>query len=201
MAKNSLLKLDYFLPMALSNEADALTDIIGGKKAINNGATKVFEGFSFDGISSYIDSKYNPAIDRINYFQDNAQIDIFTFIQLNTGTLFGSSSKLLQNGTYSINGGDNPSTTVTDKSLNSAYRTGSTSSGLVKDGVIAYTNTGISSPIISSILNIGSNNTVGNYFNGTISLFSAGAAIGVDQAAKNNHYRQFLEDLGISLTP
>jgi len=65
---------DCFFLFALGTAAQALTDMHQVLKltAVNNGATKVSDGFSFTNINTFVDSAYNPTSQGVNYSQNSA---------------------------------------------------------------------------------------------------------------------------------
>jgi hypothetical protein len=68
-------KLDTFANFATDGSSDfALIDWkrLSDYTAINSPTFTANVGFQGDGVSAYIDSNYNPAVDNVNYFLDSA---------------------------------------------------------------------------------------------------------------------------------
>lgn len=211
-------KLDYFLPMALDKEEHALVDIVGGKTAVNNGASKVFEGFFFVRANSeYIAMNYAPSIDGKKYSLNDAQIDVFvysTLVTINGGIIGavgsgGERAVLADQPQFtrfqgSVNAAIDTSKAayeLQDKTLVSAKRESSTEHILVFDGIEDSPTAQASSAMPDNSFDIGRRGINGQHFDGKISIASLGSGIGVNQIAKNDHYTQFLEELGLNLSP
>lgn len=217
MAKSNWNLLDYFIPMALVSETNALTDIKGGKVAVNKGANKVVEGFYFDGLTNYIEAKYNFLNDITQSSQDDVNVNIFIYeyvlgdpyiVAGDTVVISGTLSFLFDSTRPRIELAINAATfaqqnpiVIDQKTLHGGIRDNNTTARLYKNGVQVKINPSTASvpPEDKNMLIGGRVATGTNWFNGKLSIVDVGAAIGVDQVAKNDHYRQFLTDLGLTL--
>ena len=213
MGLSNFNKLDYFLPMALVKEENALTDLVGGVKAIpSSSPLKVFEGYSFNGTNNYIDGNLNIK-EAKNYITEDAQMEAFIYDGEPTQSnkqVFGAedTSRVYlsyQNAPRTLitvhDGGFLIVNSFPLKQLYSIAREG-VNKIAYRRGINVGSNTDAVTDIPNQTMGIGAmmkNGAGTNHWQGVLSIASFGANIGVNQVAKSDHYIQFLEDLGLTL--
>jgi hypothetical protein len=193
-------KLDTFGVFATDGDSDfALIDWIrlSDYTAVNSPTFTTDEGFTGDGISSYIDTNYNPAISGINYTLDNASRYFFPYNVLsgrydgNTAALRNSITKQLTTQ-QRINCGTNNLLTSFDYdsgiTAKSIHRTSSTDVFLY-NGVIGGANTQLSTLIISATQWILRSGTV--YGSHTVSAYAMGASLVAENTDFVNAYNTY----------
>jgi hypothetical protein len=213
-------KLDYFLPLCLVKEENALLDLKGGIVAVNNGAAKINEGFEFFG-AEWLDTNWTPSLD--GQILDNAQVEVFvmeTHKQAGTiGSYIGGANGnnprntvLTRNDTTGEvnfgmgNMGGVGAYVMPDKTLASAHTNSEaiTVQGYIDGVKLGNTTSATQVSLLSNRIYVGAYNRDEVLFWASISKIAfatMGKSLGVDQVAKNDNYRQFLEDLGINLSP
>jgi hypothetical protein len=67
-------KLDRLWILAAENEASALTDLVGDTlaTAVSSPTFTADQGYAGDGVTSYIDTNFNPSTQGVNYLLDSA---------------------------------------------------------------------------------------------------------------------------------
>ena len=181
----------------------------------NNGATKVADGYSFDGIDDYIDSNYSPSSGN-NYSLNDALVGAYLKTKgpaVGNRNLLGLADagdiirimeqdannriqiRINQSGSANL-----LSETFQDQTYYVNTRVASNSIIFYKDGQQATTNNQASTSIPSNNLFIGAERSggsdVGNY-DGIISSFIAGSGIDFNQSAHNTNLRTLLTSLGV----
>lgn len=207
-------KLDSFACFALADPVNALWDWKRLTGMTNNGAVHGANGYSFNGVDQYIDSGYNPTnsslasssdlMQGVFLKQDAGTTDGALCGSINTSINFffiqfaGSRTDLIARNLSALNlsfGLDN----IND-SFYSDVRSGSNSISAYKNGLEVDSDVSTTIGDLSARLFIGARsnlNTAERFFEGTISTFLAGAAIGVDQGKLYNIIQQLLTDLGV----
>ncbi len=193
---NNWDKYDYFTCYALVDEANALTSWVGDFTAINNGATKVVEGFDF--VSDSINTNYNPSIGK-NWSLDDALVGVYVFSTDNAGRVISNnpgSDIQIRQGVWRVNttGSSSGSNSIAAMALNVAERTASNNTNFYIDGVIDRGSLRASEAVTDNNIIIGGFS--GNYTTGIVSTFIAGGAVGFDQLAHYNNLIELLVELG-----
>lgn len=173
------------------------------------------DGVIFNGTNAYLDTNWNPAIDAVNYAQNDANVSFFvkTIDAFSTarGLYGGRSAPNLGNITVfdtgsiisAVNGGSYTDTSVvaTNDSTISIARTASNAITHYRNG-IAGTPGVINSVAIESfdqyIGALNQNDTAIGFWDGIMSTFLISSAIGLDQNAHDNNVKQLLTDLEVS---
>jgi hypothetical protein len=216
--KSNWKLLDYFLPLGLRLEDNALTDIRGGKKAVNNGAIRFHEGYGFNG-GQWIASGYNPAIHGVNWKLNDAGIGAYSFSATdveNTEGMWGSTpdehTRFYGNNDgnryATINGGGFGFISRTGFGSKINYETHRSATEITIE-VNGVPDTGASTPVAVTdafeSLFIGAveenNGFPKNFFVGVLSAFHAGGGVDVNHIARYENIAEFLLRLGINITP
>lgn len=205
---------DAFWCFGLVTEANALIDMHQVLKltAVNSGATKVSDGFSFNGTTNFINTTFIPSTDGVNYTLNDAMVECFvhTFTsptgrqEMIIGVLDGLNNTLFQkqagNTTANVmNASSGVGTSVTfSRALYGLTRTTATRSDSLKDGV-SYFNESQSSQALPAIrIEVGRRAGSGDIpFDGIISTAMIGAGVGFDQVGHNTNVRNLLTSLGV----
>lgn len=213
VANGNWALIDEFFCFGLTSEANALTGWIS-KTATNNGATKVSTGFSFVSASSqYIDSNFNPSTDGNNYTLNDALIGSYIYEDNVTGNIASAisfaapfSSIRLNSSAKVIRINDNVNLSFADninKALLVASRTASNARHVYVNGVNSNSDAQVSaSPVCDQVIPIGANQPAAGggknfFFEGILSSFIIGAAIGFNHSAHNTNLTTLLTSLGV----
>ena len=208
---------DNFMCFGLISEANALTYWRGIKTATNNGATKTANGFSFDGISDWINSNWIPSVDGVKFTLDDALCGAFVYdavsLQANDFVLATwdtpktSSVAILHdsggNTRWSINDvtySDTITSALVDTSSYLVTRNASNAMALYKDGSIVDTETDVSVSLGDFNIAIAAGNfdgVISNFGRCTLSSFIVGAQIGFDHSGFNTNLNTLLTSLGV----
>lgn len=208
---------DAFWCFALTTEANALIDMHQVLKltAVNNGATKVSDGFSFDAVDDFIDMKYNPNVDGVNVSLNDMTMGVFVKVDTNNyaaqKSIFGgfTAGDILRwqqrIGQYrpSINSAGNVAVVATPNltdSLIMLRRVSSTDADPFINGVIQAKAADTSGSLSNEDIVVGAQSvsTVkSEFWDGTLSTFMAGGAVGFDQSGYNTNIVTLLTSLGV----
>jgi hypothetical protein len=96
-------KLDTFANFATDGDSDfALIDWIRLSQytAVNSPSFITNQGFKGDVTSSYINSNYNPSIDRVNFELDNASFYAYSYESISEAPLFGNAVSSARQSLY-----------------------------------------------------------------------------------------------------
>lgn len=212
---------DVFWCFGLTTEANALicwhpNNII---TAINNGATKVSDGFDFSpGENDFLNSGYNPTANGVNYALNDMAVNFFVKRNDNTtgsqgsiGVLdAGNSTRLLQQpansrmrpyGNGSANANFTSETFFANDSDYGVVRINATQINIYKNGTQLQAPVGQASTAIPNLpIYIGGVNTNGIYgdgFEGVLSSFKVSSAVGFNHTAYNSNLNTLLTSLGV----
>ncbi len=216
--KSNWKLMDYFLPLGLRADDNALFDIRGGKKAVNNGAINSHEGFIFSG-AEWIASGYNPAIHGVNWKLNDAGIGAYSFSapDVENGEGMWGSTPTDHSRFYGNNDG-NRYATINGGGFGFISRTGFGSKtnyeAHISDTEITIEVNGVpdigaSTPVAVTdafeSLFIGAveenNGFTKQFFVGVLSAFHAGGGVDVNHIARYENIAEFLLRLGINITP
>ena len=206
-----LQQLDSFSCFGLADEANALWDWVRLTSMTNNAAVKQADGFSFNGTTAFIDTGFNPSVDGVNYSLNDAQAAAFVKTNNDIATnrfLFSSDIQLelqqqpasnrLRQRLNSGNRFEDGEPYFTDNSLYTSIRETSSIIRVYKNGsILPGTSNTISSDIPNQAVVIGSDSAFSTNFNGTLSSFLIGSAVGFDQSDHYNSLVTLLTSLGV----
>lgn len=182
--------------------ANKLVDYVGGKvSTLVNNPTTSRKGITTNGIDQYADTNFNPAVDGVNYIQNNAFVGAFVESGI-SGFIFGNNLGNERVGIryedllYRINnaGLTDPLATPSNDSLYLVSRTAAFVSDLYENGVSIDTSGLSSSGINSENIFMGGLNSGGLIapFEGTIGAFTIGASVGFDHLSYEANLRALL---------
>jgi hypothetical protein len=199
----------FWLFGGVNSDVNALTDLHQVLKltAINNGATRVADGFDFDGIDDSIDSKVSPSLHTL---QNDVMYGAFAF-EVDTGFLFGqfngvSSERInVQSPSLNANVGLNSLNNITTidsaaKTYHVVSRIGAFDWDYIVDGVVQKAVDSTSTSPSSITITVGARNrttTPDVFYTGIISTFMAGKGVGFNQSDHNTNVRTLLTSLGV----
>lgn len=206
---------DAFWCFGLVTEANALINMhpVNTITATNNGATKVSDGFSFDGVNDFIDSNYTPSVDGVNMSVNDALMGVFnksftndTVLASLGGTLDTENMSFQNQSATQVrirmfsNSVVNKLTRFGTDALNVFARTSSPLTTWFKDGVSVETDITASGTFPTNSIYMGARNSgagADQFSNSVLSTFITGGAIGFDQSGHNTNIVNLLTSLGV----
>ena len=196
---------DEFWCYGLTTAANALTGWLT-KTATNNGATKTVNGFSFDGITDYVDTNFTPSIDAVKFTSSDCLAGAYQYQKIGDGCVFGSfqsaPNRVTQLFNFSINAAAINAPIGIDSGIladNTLAVLSRPDNKLYKNGVSANMLSATEAALTSIPFYVGCRNSNGspaNFSGGVISTFIIGAGNGFNHLGHNTNINTLLTSLG-----